>query len=376
MGVGREANCSLKSILVKEKLLRIIIIPAMLRGFLYKYYYTKYFPWTDTGTFHSNDGGVLVSAARQLEFKPNNWSWGLNSKDCPFKAAACREEKKDNHLCLLSWEHWQDIKRRTFLTKNGSEVVRQLKSIPSLHAKHPPRPPVVSSAGLSALLRFFSSLVFPLHVSPFSLVPYHLPSLIPVCLLLLPSSIPSSLITALIKATESPPTQQVSGYWTDTVVWRPNYAFRRHFPKAYLKYRGTQAQQSRIFGFPPIWSLLMPTDQLILPAFLWQWLLEWFTSALGKFEWDCNIGWSCRDLKMIGYRCCPPLSKFWFMQSFSNRFTFLMFFNVSLCIVFILVVCLPSTFSVFGQKPPSSTYHQLKWVWKFRGDKKMVRTLM
>lgn len=67
--------------------------------FLYKYYYPKYFPWTGTGTFHSNDGGVLISAARQLEFKPNNWSWGLNSKDCPFKAAACREEKKTIITC-------------------------------------------------------------------------------------------------------------------------------------------------------------------------------------------------------------------------------------------------------------------------------------
>lgn len=34
------------------------------------------------------------------------------------------EEKDDNHLCLLSsasWEHRRVIKRKTFLTKNGSE---------------------------------------------------------------------------------------------------------------------------------------------------------------------------------------------------------------------------------------------------------------
>lgn len=77
------------------------------------------------GTFRSDDASGLEADS----------GGGSNSKDCPFKAAACegkmggKKKKKIIARAHFSWEHRRDIKRRTFLTKHGSAAERRAESI-------------------------------------------------------------------------------------------------------------------------------------------------------------------------------------------------------------------------------------------------------
>lgn len=116
------------------------------------------------GTFRSDDASSLEA----------DWRGGLNSKDCPFKAAACKgkrggKKKKDNRSCLLflgapAGHKEEDVPDQTW------QCSRETSGINPETSRQPFPPPQVSPNQTP-------TISFP-HVN---LVTYRLPSLIPPC---------------------------------------------------------------------------------------------------------------------------------------------------------------------------------------------------